>query len=479
MARSRPLLSQAARLTPGFLLALGPLIATGQPTSTAGPDTVKYSLQETVIRVLEASPEVAAELSKQQSAEARTDLARASRFLTEFSFTSAHSASPALDNPNDTPTDQLYLDPDVRNDWESLGMFNEIEINALQPIYTWGQLGGSIRAAREAVAVEEASVEETRIEVAFRAAQSYYSLLLAEGLKRVANDAGDVVARAKREINRLLEEGAPDVDDADLFQVLITEQEFERRVVEVDERLRTAEMALRRQLFLPEDIRVAVADAYLTPIEVDDLDLEDYMQLALANRPEIEQALAGIRAREALVAVARSDFYPKLFAGGKYRLSTSPNRFRQPNPYISDRLLGSSLEAGVGFRLQLNFAQTKAKVERARAQQHEVEFQLEGLHQLIRFEVEDRYRGLRIARAAMEAQQEALRLSKEWLQLESVNFDLDLGDTENLVRAVQSNLQLQAADYQAVFEYNMAVMKLYRACGVLIDELRTGTLVGD
>ncbi|MDX1430770.1 MAG: TolC family protein, partial [Rhodothermales bacterium] len=436
------------------------------------------SLRATVERALEASPEVAAELSKRQSAEARSDLARASRFLTEFDVRTAHSAAPALDNPNETPTDRLYLDPDVRNDWDNIGMFNQIEVNALQPIYTWGELGGNIRAAREAVAVESASVRDKRIDIAFRAAQSYYSLLLAEGLKRVAIDAGDVVARAKREINRLLEEGAPDVDDADLFQVLITEQEFERRVVEVDERLITAEMALRRQLFLPDHVRVEAQDEYLVPIDIELLGLEDYQRMALANRPEIEQAAAGVRARDALLSVARSDYYPKLFAGGKYRLSTAPNRFRQPNPYISDRLFGSSLEAGVGVRLQLNFAQTRAKVERARAQRDEVAFQLEGLEQLVLFEVENEFRKLRIARAAMEAQQEALRISKEWLQLESVNFDLDLGDTENLVRAVQSNLQLQAAEYQAVFDYNVAILRLFRSCGVLIDQIESGMLVG-
>ncbi len=453
----------------------------GAAAQSAGApaDSVTLDLVATIRHAIEVSPEVASANAKRASAEARSSLASASRFLTEFSATSAHAPAPGLDNPNNTPTDRLYLDPDVRNDWDNLSVFNEVEVSLIQPIHTWGEISGNIRAARAGVMVESGLVRQKEVEVAFRAAEAYYSLLLAEALQRVAADAGDVVARAKREIDRLLKEGAPDVDDADLFQVLITEQEFNRRVVEVDERFRTAEMGLRRLLFIPDSVKVAARDAYLEPLVFEPRPLDEYIRTGLMNRPELDAAASGVAARHALVGVARSNYYPKLFLGGRYRAAATPDRFSQRNPYISDRLIGSSIQAGLGLRLQLNFVQTRARVEQARAQRNEVAYQLDGLRQLVRFEVEEAYRSLRIKRAALESQQEALRLSKEWLQLESVNFDLDLGDTENLVRAVQSNLQLQAAEYQAMYEYNIAVLKLLRACGILIEHVESGTLVGN
>ncbi len=473
--------SAARRAVVCFFCALacfcGPAAA-GAQSASALADSVKLDLAATIRHAIDVSPEVAAANAKRSSAEARSTLARASRFLTEFTATSAHAPAPGLDNPNSTPTDQLYLDPDVRNDWDNLSMFNEVEVSLIQPLHTWGELSGNIKAARAGAMVESGLVRQKEIEVAFRAADAYYSLLLAEALKRVAADAGDVVSRAKREIDRLLKEGAPDVDDADLFQVLITEQEFNRRVVEVDERLRTAEMGLRRLLFIPDGVSVAARDRYLQPLEFEPDPLEDYLRIGLTNRPELDAAASGVAARNALVGVAKSNYFPKLFLGGRFRAAATPNRFSQRNPYVGDRLIGSSLEAGLGLRLQLNFAQTRARVEQARAQRNEVGYQLDGLRQLVRFEVEEAYRSLRIKRAALESQQEALRLSKEWLQLESVNFDLDLGDTENLVRAVQSNLQLQAAEYLSMYEYNIAVLKLLRACGILVEHIESGTLLG-
>ena len=129
------------------------------------------------------------------------------------------------------------------------------------------------------------------------------------------------------------------------------------------------------------------------------------------------------------------------------------------------------------MQLQLNFAQTRAKVEQAKAQRNEVSFQAQAARQLVLFEVEEAYRGLTIAQAALDAQEEALRISKEWLRTEQVNFDLAIGDTENLVRAVRANLTLQAQRHEAVRDYNVAVLRLMKATGTLTRDIASGTLV--
>ncbi|MEZ4697858.1 MAG: TolC family protein [Rhodothermales bacterium] len=440
-------------------------------------DTLKVTAQDAVLRALEASPEMSERAANENYAVARMDLARASRFLTDFTVTTAHAPAPGVTNPNDVPTDQLYLDPAVRNDWNSFHLFNRVEAKLLQPLYTWGELSGSIRAAGAGVAVEEATTAGKAEEVAARTAGLYYDLVLADALERLTGEAGSIVDRAKREIRRLLDEGEEGVDDADLFQVLITEQEFNRRVVEVREKLATARTALRRQLFFADSLTLSPAAESLEMIPFQLDSLTNYQAMALSNRPELQKGRAGLTARSALVSVARSGLYPKLFAGASYSYRYTPDRYRQPNPYIGDKLRGQSLEAGIGVRQNLNFAQTKAKIRQAEAERDEVEFQLDAGRQLVLFEVEQAYRQVRIASAAVEAQEEALRISREWLQTESINFDLDLGDTENLVKAVQANLGLQATRHQTVRDYNVAVIQLLKSTGTLVSAIRGGTLV--
>lgn len=457
------------------LLLHFPLFASAQPVR----DTLRVDLTGTILRALDVSPEVDAAAAQVAYAEARRRLATASRFATEFSLQTAHAVAPGLKNlPEGVSSDEYYLHPEVRNDWENVRPFNRIEANLLQPIYTWGQLSGSIDAARFGVEVEEAETAAKEAEVALRAGELYYSLLLAQQLSRLTTEAGNIVERAKREIRHLLDEGAPDVDDADLFQVQITEQEYRRRVVEVEQSLLTARSALERLLFLDPRTVAIPEDAVLAPIPLvlDSLDL--YQQLGLAHRPEIRQASAGLEAREALLRVARSDYFPKLFMAVESRINFSEGRFRQPNPYISDPYRGRSLRAGFGLRLPLNFAQTRARVEQAEAERNEVQHLLDGARQLILFEVEEAYRNVITARAAMEAQNQALTISREWLRTEQINFDLDLGDTENLVRAVQASLQLEAGYYEQVRRYNTSVLRLLAATGTLIDRARADGIAG-
>lgn len=441
-----------------------------QPTPRS-LDTLTVTMNQAILTALDVSPEVATEQAGLEFAKARHSLAKSSRFLTNFEATSAHSATPGLENPNGTPTDRLYLDPDVRNDWEDLNLFNRLEIEALQPIWTWGELGGNIRAAASGVAVERAVREGKEIEVATRTAELYWSLLLTEELFRLTGEAGDVVAQAKEEIDRLLKEGAQDVDMADLYQVQITEQEFEQRVVEAREARRTARSALRRQLFLADDQTVSAADVQLLPMAAPVEALEVYQQRALDSRPELAQARAGLAATDALVDVARSDFYPKVFIGVTARYGYAADRHRQRNPFVGDPFLTQSVETGLGLRLKLNVAQTRSRVQQARARHDEVRFQRDAARQLILFEVEKAWRDVVIAQQAVASREAALKISRQWLLDEQINFDLDLGDTENLVKAVRDNLTLRAQRHEAVFNYNMAVVRLYEKTGTLLQRV--------
>ncbi|MDZ4701338.1 MAG: TolC family protein [Rhodothermales bacterium] len=440
-------------------------------------DTLSVSVTEAILRALAASPEIGDVASQRDFAEARYDLARASRFLTDFRLTTGHSLAPGLKGIGDTPTDALYLNPDVRNDWSNLSPYYQIQAEVLQPLYTWGELSGNINAARHGIAVEEASVDIRRSEVALRTGELYYSLLLTDELYRLTDRAGAIVEQAKREIRRLLDEGAEDVDDADLFQVELTEQEFMRRVVEVTQRRETARTALKRQLFLPDGTVVLPDTTVLDPIDYAPEELAVYFDQAFAHRPEMAKARAGLAAREALVGVARSHYYPKLFAGLSTNLSGAEGRFRQPTPYVGDPFRGRSVRAGLGLRQNLNVFQTHARVEQAEAERNQVRYQQEGLEQLVLFQVEEAYRNLVIARAALDAQTQSLSIAKNWLQAELVSFDLDLGDTENLVKAVQAELQIEAQYYETVQRYNVAVLRLLHAAGMLLTQADGGTLV--
>lgn len=459
------------------------VVATPVEAQPSVPDTVRVTLTEAVQRALQVSPEVDQRRAEQQFASARRDQAEANRFLTDVSLNVASSFAPGLKNvPPGTPENELYLEPNVENDWSlgALRPFGRAEVVARQPLLTWGELSGNIEAARHGVAVEEARVDQKALEVAARTGEIYYNVLLTKALDRLADRTGEVIDRAKREINRMLEEGDESVDQADLFQTRLTEEEYKRRLVEIDQNQETARSALRRQLFLPDESTVEVSAAELQPVDfsVHPDSLSHYIALGLENRPEVDQAAAGVQAREALVDVAQSDYYPKL--GVQASLSQSVTLPARPNPdnaFVGDSFMGTGTRTGLGLELNLNFDQTKARVEQAKAELSEVKHQRTAAQQLVRFEVEEAYRNLLTAKAAMESRDRATTISGEWLRTEQIDFDLGFGDTENLVKAVRASLEAEARYVEAVKRYNVSVLNLLRVTGTLTSRIQDGTLI--
>ncbi len=433
-------------------------------------DTLRISLGESVARAIEMSPELKVEKSKIYAAESLHSFAKANRYLTQFNLQSAHSLAPGL-SESEFPVNDLYLDPALRYQWSNLSPFNQVQLDIVQPLYTFGQIRGSINAAREGIGVAEANGQDKTLTVARRVAVNYVDLLLAMELKRLADETGKVLEQAEGEVEKLLEEGAEDVDDADLFQVKIVKQDYLARVVEVNESLRLARSALGKQLFLEEGQLVAPDKESLEAFQIEMKSLDDYQLRAQSQRPEIKKAKSAYAARSHLLKVAKSDYYPKIVLGASGRIGYAPGHYKQKNPFISDPFIGSGFEAGVGLRFNLNFSQTKAKVAQARAQQQEVLALREGAEILIDLEVEEAYRKALIKKAAMDSQSEAVRISGEWLRTEQINFDLEIGNTENLIKALQSNLEMRASYLSKTRDYNVSVLNLLDALGTLPEDV--------
>ena len=476
---TRTLVFVAFWLSAGLITA-GPTAAQPAPSAAASPDTLSLELVPAMQQALELSPEIDRRAAQRDFAEARFGEARASRFLPDARVQTAHSAAPGLNLPSDFDgnTQDLHLTEGISNDWEDLRMLNRIEASVVQPLWTWGELGGSIRAAERGIAVEDAAMSGEAADVALRFGESYYGLKLATALDRLTEEAEDVFEQAEREVERLFDEGDPDVDEADRFKLRLAGEELSRQIVEVEEQKETARSALVRQLFLDDGTVLEPVERTLRPVDID-LDshaLDDYIERGLANRSELDQAQAGIAAREELVDVQRARYFPQLGLGFSTSLTYTPGRFRQESPFVGDPFRGRSLQVGIGVQQNLNFFQTRSRVDQAKAELREVEHQRDAAHQLVQFEVEEAFRQARIRRSDVESRDRAVTITEEWLRTEQINFDLGLADAENLIESVQANLEAEASYLEAVERYNVAVLRLLRATGVLVDRARAGTL---
>jgi outer membrane protein len=466
------------------LLAATPVAAQTPDTSASParldpPGTLHLTLPAALARVLAASPEVGAAEATADYARARYAQARAGRWLTEFELRTAHSLAPGLRVPAGSPypREAIYLDPGVRNEWDRLRPYNRVDVEALQPLLTWGELSGTLDAARFGAESDAAAADVQRGATALRFAETYYGLVLARHLDGLARETGRLITRARTQVQDLLDGGDTTLSTSDLYELRLAEVEQRRLAAEVAGRLATARAGAARQLFLPDGTPFAPADSALAPLPFVRDSLSTYVETALDARPELRQARAGLRARQALVRVARSDLYPKLGLGVSATYGYAHGRYNPPTPYIGDPFITRTVRPGLGLQQNLAFGQTRARIQQAEAQAREVRYRAEGATQLVAFEASEAYHALVAAEAGVAAADETLTIAREWALQAGIDYDLGLASARDLVRATRARLEAEAAWADRVYRYNLTVVRLLGRTGRLVPAAARGTLV--
>lgn len=464
-----------------FLLLLEHPAASAQQriNHTAPTDTLALSLPEFLTLATEQSKELRARRQIVALAQNRNQEARNSRIVPNLNLTTAHGLIPGVKSRDgaDFPSSQLYLDPSLRNDWEDWAFFNQFEITALQPIYTWGAIRNAIRASQAGIDVSIFEFEAEEQKVKMQLFQLWQGRLLAIELDRLTREAERTIEMAERELIKLFEEGSDEIDDADFYQFEIFKFEFEAQKVEVQRNLEFLERAWAIALGSRESGIIYVpADRFLDPVDAQIEPIETYIINALYSRPEIRQIEAVRDAAGFGLEAQRAQMYPALFLGATYRYAYAPNRPRQRNPFISNPANTESLTVGLGLRQNLNFLQLQNRNERAQLQLRQASYAMEAIRDGIEIDISDRYKDVQIASARLASIEGALDVSRNWLRQEQLDYDIGFGDIPNLIDAFTRNLELEAQQKQYIHDFNVRLARLLNAGGFRLDQFFTITI---
>ncbi|NDC90147.1 MAG: TolC family protein, partial [Bacteroidetes bacterium] len=291
------------------------------------------------------------------------------------------------------PSDQAYLDPSLRNDWNSWGFFTRAEISALQPLYTWGALTNAISAAREGATIAGYDHQSEVVKLETQLYELYQSRLLSIELKRLVDEASKDFKKAEERLNEMLEEGEQDISEADVFKFQLFRHEFDARTHEVEQNLAFVESAWNVALSNADPTRVyEPSELYIDPIDTALSAYPVYEQWALQGRPDLRKANAAARAAHHGLQAARAQQYPSLYMAFTAAYAKTPNRPRQANPFIINNTNYESIRYGIGFRQNLNFGLIRNQIDRSRIQVEQARDAKSALESGMRLELLDSYK---------------------------------------------------------------------------------------
>lgn len=348
---------------------------------------------------------------------------------------------------------------------DGLSVWTGLTFAIVKPLATFGRLENFQEAAQDNIKVKQQDVKLQRDEVALQVVKAYYGYLTARDSRLLLEDSMRRLQAALNLVEEWLEEGSGNAKQSDKYALESGLGLIENFLSEASS-LEKIAMAGLKFLTGHDDDFIELADRRLKPVELPEQSLDDWLELALANRPEFKQVEAGLSARRALVEATRADSKPIVFAGVAGSLSYAPERERLDNPHVYDPFNHVAASPLIGMRWQLGPDAQEGRVAQAQAELdalvHKASFAREG----IPFQVREQYYSMQARHKAISSMRRSSRSARRWMIAAYSDFEAGLEEADDVINALQVYVLAYAEYLRAVNDFNNLVSKMRSVSGV-------------
>jgi outer membrane protein TolC len=435
-------------MVPVFLTTM--LLAGAAPCGPLG-------LDEALALALERSDEVAIKQAELASAKVDQALASALRVLPSASATVVTGPSPEAHG-------DITRSEATNRSLSGLRPFGRVDVQLLQPLYTFGRLDAASEAAQAGVVAREQLVQDTQAQVQLRVVQLYWGTALARRFLSLAGEVEKALDEADKRLKEALATNEVDVSPSDKYRLDLFRGIVRGREAEAQKGLELARIGLAATIGIGEK-RLELKQEELQPSEGDLPDAAAVVAAAERQRPDLRALGEAIKAREAEVKAARGAMLPQFFVAGQFSYAYAPNRDIQLNPWVHDDFNLLAIGGVIGFKQDLAFPTLSARAEKARAEQETLLTQRAGLVRLVEVQVESGVAEVKAARERFLAARASLGSGKSLFRSVGLDFTAGLTDAKTLIDAYALYVESQVQAAQAAYDLVLARARLAQVAG--------------
>lgn len=335
-------------------------------------------------------------------------------------------------------------------------------INANWTVWNGGRNTNTIRLNEKAEQLAELEAAVTANTIQEQIAQLYVQILYSAEAIRVNKESLETSRMNEQRGEQFVKVGK--MAKAELAQLTSQRAQDEYNVVEAESNLRNYKRQLKQLLQITNDEEFDIS----IPQTTDEMalqavpNMQEVYESALANRPEIKNALVGIETSNLNIRMAKAQRLPTVALQASAATNTTS---------MSDNAWGSQLKnnfdlgGGVNISIPLtDNRQTKTAVNKARLQRQNYELDLRDKQTALYSDIENFWlqaitnqEKFKAAKIATESQQTSYELLSEQFRLGLKNIvDLMTGK-DNLLRAQQNELQ---SKYMTIL--NIYLLRFYQ-----------------
>ena len=323
------------------------------------------------------------------------------------------------------------------------------------PLFVGGQLKSSFNQAKYNHLSSEESLRQSKQMTVFNTKRAFFGYLLSQEFVKVAEEAVTVAEKHLNNVQTLYEVGMS--SKFDLLRSEVQLANLKPQLIKAKNNVKVAELGLKTILGvdLAQPIEIDGELTY-TPFEPD---LEEALQTALQNRPEIQQLDYQKLMAGELLKMSRGSRYPTVAVTGAFNFWADKLNFKEETwqSYYAINL-AVSIPLFRGFVSSAQIAQSKSMIR-------EIELGKKGLEDMVRFEVRQAILKLEEAKESLLSQEKNVEQAEESLRIAELNFAEGLATTLD-VSSVQAALSQAKTNYsQALFDYVVSLAELDKAVG--------------
>lgn len=341
--------------------------------------------------------------------------------------------------------------------------FTSLKIEVGAPISTFGKIKTAQTLAETGVAASQFKKQKTSDDIAFTIYQLYQGILLARELLGLAQQAQDAM---QGKMEQLEKEQVP--DQLGILKLKVASYEVERKVEEARKKEGLAIWALKMQMGMEDGVNFNIADSKLAVSTYSLKSMDYYLSKFKEYLPDYQLLGLGLSAKENQLKLQKIDPIPNVGVGGFFDIGYAPNlrgdddenNFTNPFDYK---------KAGIGLQIkgEFDYVKTTALIRQNKADVLKTVYERRAAIRALELDLRKTYLDVKEAQSLMAKAGDEKKAARQIVFLTKSNLDIGVGERKDYLDALQSYLIFQGREYEAIFNYNVAVSNLRKRTGEL------------
>ncbi|MCP2621222.1 TolC family protein, partial [Candidatus Aminicenantes bacterium AC-334-E05] len=337
----------------------------------------------------------------------------------------------------------------------------QFTLNFTQPLFTSGKLYYSYNQAKYNLELTKEIERQARQQVIFEVKRAFFGCLLAREFVKVSREAVELAEKHLTTVKNLYEVGM--ASQFDLLRAEVRLANLKPQLIKAKNNYESALLGLKTILGI--DINTPIELKGKLEYEPFEIDLEQCMEIALENRPELIQLNYQEKIGEQMLKLAKVYNFPTLSIVGNYNIwgnELSLDKDKWQNYYNINLVL--SIPIFSGFL-------TSAKIGQSKAFLKEIKLNKKALIENIKLEVRQAILKIKEAKETLESQEKNVEQAMESVRIAELNYSEGLATSLDVSSAQVALTQAKTNYTQALFDYAVALAQIEKAIGYDLSKI--------